>query len=779
MQYSSLVSRFASYNEMNALYSTYSDLLNDIMSKATFGEYELQVFKYQPLAYWYVVTEDSAAIEPSIYASDAELEKISAADGYKPLIYSSDPGTNILFSEDYLFVDKVEFDKIKIARYLYKTQPFTINFWYHNVNNVISPDEPIFRIGDYGDYRIDLYTKDGRFLLDFLGQKTYIEVDDYRQIFNISIVFDGENSKLIVNGSYGTRISNKDKEFDMGSVFAFFQSGSGCTSKFAHITMYGYELSQAQAQKLYSIGTKTTNYLDYLYNLIDGVTFNNTISDFHKTIDYKISSSDIITRNCYLLNDVLFLKSKNMATINGATFSTNKYLFSGSQNINFQIIEGDVDRNNASFKVTSSNLSSSSGTALYIECSQPIHVKLSSGNISVYSTSSETAIFSGALSSETYFAVELIDAQIWVNVGGVKTNTNIAAPLSFKSVTIGNNGESTDAYSGGISNFSLNYANQPLQVGIYTLDLSTSYTNYVKPKQDGVALFDFVATSNTTVNYATFNSSGGVEVQFFDSSNTLDQYYSCSGGTEIKDGGSVFSTPLSSDEAIIMAARLYDTYTGSSYSDINFPKISGFRYLGYSSNEILSDNSSVTISSAVDLPYIPSRIYNEGLLIKTNSQIDINGSGTSVKSVFFYMKAEEIVSTNTIFEFAGTTLTLTKINSTTYKLSVDNGATLYVNGTSFAAGVQSGTLYINEHVYVGISMTTSQDLTPYFINCANISISELCFSNDSSTDFDYAITRMHKAVFSTNAEAITDSDTISLTDSIIGKAFTSNIVFSG
>ena len=66
--------------------------------------------------------KDSAAIEPSIYASDAELEKTSAADGYKPLIYSSDPGTNILFSNDYMKIDNTQFYKIKIAKFSYSTK---------------------------------------------------------------------------------------------------------------------------------------------------------------------------------------------------------------------------------------------------------------------------------------------------------------------------------------------------------------------------------------------------------------------------------------------------------------------------------------------------------------------------------------------------------------------------------------------------------------------------------------------------------------------------------
>lgn len=274
----------------------------------TYGEYELQVSKYQPLAYWAVLTSDQAAIEPSTYGTDAQLEKFAGTDGYKPIVYSADPGTNILFEYDYMLIPSLEFNKIHIAKLIYDKQPFTINFWYKNENGIIDPDSEIFKIGDTGDYRISVYTKNGKILLNFLGQKSYYEIKDYRDALNISIIFDGTNSKLAINGNYGYTISGIAQQFD-SNINILFSAGAGCICKFSHISMYGYEMSQAQIMKLYSIGTKNTDNLIQKYGLIDGNLFEYKISEINNTINFSLNDS-VQIRNCYLQNNILYLKSK-------------------------------------------------------------------------------------------------------------------------------------------------------------------------------------------------------------------------------------------------------------------------------------------------------------------------------------------------------------------------------------------------------------------------------------------------------------------------------------
>lgn len=778
----------------------------------TYGEYELQVSKYYPIAYWNISSYSSGSSETSLYGSSAVLQKTSTTDGYKPIIYSGNSGTNILFQGNTTSVSSSEFNKINICKSSYNTQQFTINFWYKNLNNTIDQSTPILKIGSSGDYRINLYTKNGKFILDFLGQKTYVEVSDYRDIFNISIVYDGINSNLLVNGIAGKTLTIKNATFSV-SPELIFQSGTNCIVQYSNLSIYGYVLSQTQINNLYRIGSRKTETLNQIYRMIDASTFSYQIPEVYKTIDYS-PGNDIQTRNCYYVNNNIYLKSKSVAVINGATFDTNKYTFVDSNNIYVEILDDDVDRNNVLFKVTSPDLDISYGTIMYIDCNQPISVILNGGYVEVYSTTSIAPIFTSSVTTQQYIAIQMIDGEIHIDFGGTVTNTKIASPLSFKSVTLGNNGSGTNSmntidaglsstsswissldggqantvftsnldansYSGGITGFEINYVNQPLQIGIYNLDLTQSYTSYIKPKQDGVAVFNFIADTSTTLNYITYESSGGVSVQKFTSINTLDEYYSCSNGSSLVDGDIVFTSPLVSTDLVLIAARVYDDSTGSSHADINFPLIKSLKILGYSDYKVYSNNSPIQTSFGSTHPYNPTTKYRNGIYIKSNSNITFSGSSIQASSMFFYMKPESLPNTSTIVEYNGTTLTLTKTNATTYTLSVDNGATLYVNGTSYASGVQSVNLYVYDEIYVLISLPSLSNITPYFSNCSSILVREIGFSNISGSKFNYAVSRLHKAEFIEYIYDISDADIINLSDSISVNAFTSNIVFSG
>lgn len=785
--YSDITNNLVSYSNILSNFSTYSQLNSYVpyMSGAGYGEYELQVFKYQPVAYWSVTTSENAAIEPSVFGSNAELEKIAGTDGYKSIVHSTDPGTNILFEEDYLLVPVVEFNKIKIAKSNYQNQPFTINFWYKNMNNVIDTETSIFKVGDLGDYRIDLHTKNGKFVLDFLGQISYVEVSDYREIYNISIVFDGINSKLFINGQQGITLNQITNTFD-ASPFAMWQSGIGCQTIFSHISIYGYPFSIGQANKLYLIGSNNSEALNNMYDRVSSIKFTNSISEYYSTNNYSLDSNSIL-RNCLLIDNVLKLQPKKIAQINGAVYSSGRYSFASTANISFDLLDTDVDRNNASFRVTSSNLISSSGTPLYINCLNPISVSLDSGEISVSLASIDTPIFSDTvISGTTYFAVEFIDGKIWINLGGTKTETDYYVPTSFTSVVIGNSNNGLDPYSGYISDFTLNYANQPLQIGIYKLDLNVSHTNYIKPKQDGVALLSIYAESGTKINYLSYKSSGAAQVQKFTSSNSVEEYYSCQNGTDIKDGDALSESEISSDTSHLLSARLYDNISSDNYYDTELPKITDLKYVGYSSIQVNAINSPSYISSLADNPYREESVYPNEFLFKTNNEINISGNGSpDFRSIMFYLKVKSISNsgtTNHIEIDSNSNLAIVKINNNTYKLKLvvpsgyEAGYKLFVNGSQYAANVNSNNVYINDDVYVTVVCPSSSNINIAMSNMNNKVLSNLALS---SQDVSSYAPEMADIKFSNTTKVITDSSTLSLTDDILVKAFTSNIVFSG
>ena len=181
--------------------------------------------------------------------------------------------------------------------------------------------------------------------------------------------------------------------------------------------------------------------------------------------------------------------------------------------------------------------------------------------------------------------------------------TGYPVPTIFNSVVIGNSKNLDDTYSGYVSDFTLNYVNQPLQIGIYKLDLNVSHTEYIKPKQDGVAVFSVYAGSGTKINYVNYKSFGAAEVRLFTSSNTVEEYYSCSNGTALYDSSSLTHSELAEDTVYLVSARVHDEISSSSYYDVDLPKITNFSYKGYSTNEVNAINSPAKITSLADNPF--------------------------------------------------------------------------------------------------------------------------------------------------------------------------------
>lgn len=728
-----------------------------------YGEYELQVYKYQPLAYWRVGTYASASSEASVYGSNAELAKSSSRDGYKSPVYSSIPGTNLLFATNTLTISSTEFDKLKLGKSSYSKQPFTINFWLKDSKDTIDTANSVFKIGT----KINLYRKNGMFMLDFLGQKTYVEVDSHYDLKNISILYDGSRSSLVVNGIVGETISSISDTFE-ASPSAVWTAGTDEQLIVKNISVFGYAATTNQSNYLYTLGSGQLGNIDRSFSNLNVYGAEYSMPAVTKTLDYKPTENNIVLRNCFFKDNRIYMLPKKPATINGASFGTSGFAFSGTDNIYIDINERDIDIRNCSFSVESPSFTSKTGTLLYINANKYIKVTIESGNYKVYTSDSSSAIFTQAVSgADSIFSINFIDGRLLVDIDGVSTETGYNSPYSFNSVTIGNNQNGDDPFSGEVSDFTINYADNPLQIGLYSLDLSASYTSYIVPKQDGVAMIAAYFPAGTGINYLTFKSAGGTDVQVFDGSNTLSDYLSCSNGTSIISGEEVLAPPIASDTPFVVSARLISNTNSSDVSAFSMPKIVDLNFIGFNDKKIYMKEIDAYFSSTHDHPY---NLYTDRIYAYQDFTI-VNNS-YQISTIFMKIRPESLPSTGTILSIGSTNLTLTKLNGYSYTLSSDNGSTLTVNGTS------GQTLYIHDEVSIVLQLASAQNLN-ISIAMHNFEIKDIGFSNTSGSYFDFFKTKYPNYDTYSNIESITDASTASLTDSVIAKAFTSNIIISG
>lgn len=721
-----------------------------------YGEYALQVMKYQPISYWQVSTSSTENPETPIYGVQALLSKSSVYDGYKSIVSTVSPGHPILFSGDTISMSSGEFSKLKIASSVYNKQEFTINFWMKILNDNVNSTDPIFNIGN----GINLYTKNGMLFLDFLGQKTYADVISYKEPLNVSISFNGTDSALIVNGIAGNRISDITGSFE-ASPSTTWTARLNDEVVIQSIAAFGYAVSVRQATYLYEVGTQPMSNLKTGFDLIDGYTLDYSVPEINRTVDAVINTENIILRNCSFENNQFFMIPKQKAIINGAIFNSSGYAFSTNASITIPVTEKDIDIRNCSVIIQTSPYNKS-GTIFSIQGSKYLKLKVVSNNYELYSSDSETPIFtSPVLESDTGIAVNFVDGNITVSLNGLESTTGVLAPATIAKIVLGNEDNLSSGYDGIVSAFSINYHSNPLQIGIYKLDLSQEYSERITPKSDSVAVFQAYLPASTTGNYITFKSSGGTEVMMFDETNTVAEYFSCTNGTPLSDGDSLSAVPLVEDTPLLLAIRL----TSDTTVDFSLPKITDLKLYGYSNSSLQLFEVDAETSSISSYPY---DAYGDKIFARDT--FSITNTSYQISAIFMRINAKVIPASKNIVTIGTTSIAITKIDDLSYTLSSSAGS-LTVNGGS------GQTLYVNDDVYVVLDLGTPVNMDILF-DMDGIYLSDLAITADTGWYYDFFVEKFSEYSSKNNVKVVLETDTIPITDSVIVKAFTSNIVLS-
>ena len=745
------------------------------------GDYAIQVSRFIPKAYWKVAASSS---ETAIFGSGS-LSLANCSVVFRPLIFTSQiSGTTpnliggVILNASNSTVTTPTLDNYKIASSSYSMNKFTITFWYQNLNNVTS-STAIATIGS----NINIYATDGKILLNFLGQYSYVKVEDFRDLMQITIIYDGTTSKLVVNGVEGISEGVFTLSFESAPTLKF-QNTSTTVYQVSDLAIYAYNLSPSNLQLLYGIATTTGQDFEQISNSLGDTLFNSTMSEVDKVFD--IYPDNVELRNCIYTNDKFELSPKPLAVVSGASFSSGNggYGFSSSASyISFKPGKNDIDYANTRISVTVAALTSGTIISLITDNGSGIYVKYESGKYNLYINAS---VATSITTTNTTFSIDFVNNTIYLTVGGTSQSAGQMLNSQISSVYIGNNNNPSDRYTGYISNVSVNYKDFPLQTGKYVLDLSVdSGTSYIKAKQDGVANFTSYVPSGSLNNYVTYKSnSSKTSLRYYSGTSevSLSDYKKAANGTAISNGNSIYATNPTSPTIAKFAIRLTDDNAGSSnVASMIMPSLSALKFFGYSSNSVTSDRVATILSTSEnsirprETDLNSSLKYNFGISSNNSSTaltVDSLGSYTSSPvSVYFNLRVDSIPSTGTLFSIGSVNITLTN-NTSSYALAASSG-TLYIDGGNSASTLKP---FVTYSVILTISSLTFS--TASFAKLVGCQVFNFGISPSVLTASQ--ISRISQCLFNNNT--ITNSDTgstLTVTDTGTAKSFTSNIILSG
>lgn len=762
-----------------------------------YGDYALQVFNFIPVGYWKI---NSSTLESPLFGklSAKTLVKADTSSTYRPLTFSSNSGGTILNASTST-ITLADLNDYGIASTVNKYQKFTINFWYQNLNE--SSGYRFLTIGT----NIKLNAEKGRIVLDFMGQISIAEISDYRDLLNITISYDGNNSLLSVNGVDAQKYGVINYALFEASPDLVFLSASSVSYQVSDLSIYSYNLSPQNINFLYDIGSFESTEILAVQSSLQGLSFYQGMSESDMTLNY--SPADVNLRNCVLQDSTFKLKDKPPATINtGATYNlaNTGYAFTSAGSIKFYPDPSDVDLSDTRITVTAKTFSSRSGTIANFKLANNFayYVKAESGNLKLYGTDSATAKATVAISTPTSFYLDIVDN----NLTFVYNSTSVSiGSISSKiyEVTLGNSAAGNSAFDGYLQSFSINYKEYPLQTGKYFLDMTVSSSNYISPIQDGVATFIALAPTNIANNYVQFQSnSNNVTIRAYQGLATstaqsyLTNYYACSGtvdGTNIislsKDS-SVLSSVPTSITPVFFSVRLLDSAVGYIYSS-DKPALKDFKYVGYVSNRVRCGRpivfSSATFNSILpaNTESINTLAYNSGFKVNTSGSISLNNNSenifASTRSVYFNLKITSIPTTGVVFSIGGATITLTN-NTSSYTLKATGTATgIYVNNTYTANATASASLIPYQTNSIILVVPSTSYTSSSFAGLQGAEISLLGYTNYdlSLSSFNTHRARLTNSLFNENSTDVADTSTITMSETSFSvRAFTPNIIYS-
>jgi hypothetical protein len=349
----------------------------------------------------------------------------------------------------------------------------------------------------------------------------------------------------------------------------------------------------------------------------------------------------------------------------------------------------------------------------------------------------------------------MIDRNLSIKVNSTTTNLESRVQsTSFEYIIVGNN-DNYDDYlqTAKIRTASINYADYPLTIGKYKIDLNNNYgsATQIKPLQDAVAVWNFSTPQEFATTDIKFNSSTNATVKTFVQSDAdlladLNVWTQGQTGATIISGTSIKKsdgTPITDTAGSVFAylsAYLSDSEKTDSIFTKAMPFISNLKMNVYSENVVYSENGNMYMSSAdqdafiiSDADALNSKKFIECFKVYNNSLISLTDISASARTISLRLRLDDIISvtgSKDIILLQGTTSKVTaNYSAESYTLSSTNITSIYVDGVAY-----SGATLYRYNDYILTLIVPSQSYT-------NLNLQNMAgFAINSLDTFDSVLT---------------------------------------
>ena len=706
--------------------------------------YKQQSIKYLPYAYWDITGNNGGNTESPAFGTNITLTKSAGlVRSNRSVIYNnyyqvstySDLESSVMLQNSTSTIT-IPTSSIYWGRTGYSKKPFSINFCFQQISSVGADlSAPIFSIGN----NINLYFTGEKVYLNFLGKISYVAIPDKRELLFISIIYDGDNSMLIVNNDSGTSYGTVDKTLFESSPTIKFSGINSLSYQVNGLAFYNYAISRQVLDEIYA--ELQYDEIFEMYNLHKG--FKNLLNEFDtgsKTYHYSPSKESSIMRNVLFSNEKFYLPSKPMALTSSVSTSTTGITVNSGGYINIQTTDIDTIDTKITISLQAA-LSSASGTVFEIESSIPIKAVASGTSVTIYN--GDTALTSQNIGSSTSFSLIFSNGSIFFQNGSgsvVDLQSSIQSSI-FNGMTIGNSRDYSSNFSQKISTFSINYYTYPLTNGKYFLDFRKAYsTSKIKPVQDGVVLMSIPVTDVFDKTIVDFSQTGNCVLKTFLSTNSYtdaDWYKGAAGttitsGSTIKDasGTTVNGAKSGADIMVNMSILLTDSELSSNNFNLSDSTLSNMAIRAFVSPTIYSPNSPMSLSSAdsnclEESNYIEtiSKSWNPLVNINTTSDVVISNLDSSLRTISFVAKFPPPPGTGSAVDFFTLDGTTSKLQITygasTFSLTPTSITTVYVDGRAYTSG---SALQYNNVYLITLVLSSASYTSATFKNCRSLTL---------------------------------------------------------
>ena len=652
---------------------------------------------------------------------------------------------------------------------------FSLEFWIKFIGQQPRLEEVIFlQVGT----SLSISTADNRIILDIAGYRAYVEIDNWDEVMHVVASYNGHFPSLYVNNKKSFMENFKDIAFtDASNDFVF--KGSIPTKIISNFVIYQDELSESRRVNHFSWAFQTPDYDKYLTGASIGY-FQGKVSEYHINDAHSLSFLNDNLDNINISKNNFYLTKKNISAYNNTTTSSGATTFAsdGYVYVNANRSDMPVDDTAFLFKIYFDKSSSYDGYvfsinhdygSLYLKKHNASTLKL------LYN---DTELYSYAVPSTGDLSIGIIINKTTMDfiVDGV-SQTAISKPSfgSFNNVILGNDHLYSNAYDNGIKYFSIAKSNVSANTDInsaashrYTLDLTTTaFQTYVY--QTGYAECYFVssdvAETMSAIQFISNSSSAQVFVGGYNGSSYAMQ--------QIKNNQRIFGYNYTDPVFVKLRVKLISS------NNYDNPTVSNLNVYTYTSSEIMSKNSSMTINSdgytnayEVNDSKPLFRQDNFGIKLRKSSTtmhpITIDNKLASYRSISMVLRMDDSTATGAsgiqLMSVNSKYITFSYLSSSTWTLTASHG-TLYINGVSYASG-NAANIKANEIYHLVWEIGSSQ--TDNFIINPNSSNIYFTFGNIALFSSALSATTalyMYNSLYKKATSSITDGTSITLSES--------------